>query len=280
MSLVYLNGKYKPLAETSVNVLDRGFTFGDGVYEVVPVFNRKIFQFEAHLNRLDHSLKSIYLDNPLARETWKDIFQRLINAIEVSDQSLYLQITRGVSPRDHDISLADHPTVFVMSRPMPERKLSGGISAITHADIRWQYCDVKATSLLASVLLRHKAGEHGAREAILVRDGKVTEGAASNVFLCRDGQVLTPEKCNHVLPGITRDLLLEIFRENKIDCAERSIDAVELSYADEIWISSSTWEIVPVIRLDDKPVGKGRPGAVWERVNTLYQKFKQSFCET
>ena len=278
MSLVYLNGEFKPLTEAFVNVLDRGFTFGDGVYEVIPVFNRTIFRFDEHLQRLDNSLKSIYMDNPLSKEEWCSIFERLIETVKETDQSIYLQITRGITERDHDIALADKPTVFVMSRPIAKKDFSAGIKAIVHDDIRWSYCDIKAITLLPSVLLRHQAKEKGAKEAILVKDGYVTEGAASNVFIIKDNIVYTSPKNNNVLPGITRDLVLELLSHGNIEFKEEPIKLDMLLNADEVWITSSTWEIVPVIKLDDKAVGDGRVGPVWYQANDLYQKFKQNYC--
>ena len=276
MTTVYLNGEYKPLAEASVNVLDRGFTFADGVYEVIPVFNRKLFRFEEHYQRLLNSLKAIYMDDPLTKKEWLDIFNKLIDTVEEANQSIYLQITRGVTERDHDISLADKPTLFAMSRPIVKKDLSSGIKAITNQDIRWQYCDIKAIALLPSVLLRHKAKEQDAKETILHRDGIVTEGAASNVFIVKDDVVYTPPKNNYVLPGITRDLVVEILKENKFDILEEPIKLPQLLNADEIWICSSTWEIVPVIKLDNKSVGKGCVGPMWEKINNLYQQYKAS----
>ena len=276
MTTVYLNGEYKPLAEASVNVLDRGFTFGDGVYEVIPVFNRKVFRFEEHHQRLVNSLKALYMDDPLTKDEWCNICNKLIDTVEETDQSIYIQVTRGVTERDHDISLADKPTLFAMARPIVKKDLSSGITAITNEDIRWQYCDIKAITLLPSVLLRHKAKQQGAKEAILHRNGIVTEGAASNVFIVKDEIVYTPPKNNHVLPGITRDLLVEILRENSIELLEEPVELKQLLNADEVWISSSTWEVVPVIELDNKPVGQGHVGPMWEKTNNLYQQYKAS----
>lgn len=276
MTTVYLNGEFKSLADASINVLDRGFTFGDGVYEVIPVFNRKIFRFDEHIQRLGNSLKAIYMDNPLMKDEWNMIFNQLIDTLEETEQSIYLQITRGVTERDHDISLAEHPTVFAMSRPIVKKDLSSGIKAITHEDIRWQYCDIKAITLLSSVLLRQKAKEQGAKEAILIRDGYITEGAASNVFIVEGDTVYTPPKNKHVLPGITRDLLLEILSKNNVNYLEAPIKLEQLLNADEIWVTSSTWEIVPVVKLDNKPVGSGTTEPMWDKVNHFYLEFKKS----
>ena len=279
MSLVYLNGEFKPIEEASVSVLDRGFTFGDGVYEVIPIFNRKIFRFSEHIMRLENSLREIYMSNPLKENEWRDIFNKLIDSLEQANQSIYLQITRGVSRRDHDISIADKPTVFAMSRPLETNNFSSGIKAITHEDIRWQLCNIKATTLLPSILLRHKAKEQEAREAILIRDKYVTEGAASNVFVCTDDKILTPARTSHVLSGITRDLIVEILMHNDLPIVEGSISESKLLSAGEIWVTSSTWEIVPVVELDDKLVGNGKPGPLWKQANKLYQGFKNDYCE-
>ena len=275
MSLVYLNGEYKPLAAASVNVLDRGFTFGDSVYEVIPVYNRHVFCGEAHLARLDNSLTSIGMANPLSRAAWSQVFSTLIDAGEAPDQSLYLQISRGVSERERDIPRSSRATVFAMSRLLTRPDPARGIRAITHEDIRWQCCDIKATTLLASVLLRRRAQERGAKEAILIRDDKLTEGAVSNVFICNQGVISTPEQDHHILPGITRAALIDILRQNDMACRQRRIERPELLRAEEIWLTSSTWEIMPVIQLDDAPVGNGRPGPLWARANALYQDFKQ-----
>ncbi len=275
MTTVYINGEFKPLAEASINVLDRGFTFGDGVYEVIPVFNHKIFRFDEHIQRLDKSLKAIYMNNPLTKDEYLNIFNQLIDSLDETNQSIYLQITRGVTDRDHDISIADNPTVFAMSRPIIKKDLSSGIKVITHEDIRWQYCDIKAITLLPSVLLRHIAKEQGAKETILVREGYVTEGAASNVFIVKNDKVYTPPKDRHVLPGITRDLVLEILAKNNINYIETPIKLEQLLNADEIWITSSTWEIVPVVELDSKPVGNGNTGKMWKKANDFYQELKR-----
>ena len=279
MSLVYLNGEFKPIEEASVNVLDRGFTFGDGVYEVIPIFNRKIFRFSEHIMRLENSLREIYMNNPLKENEWRDIFNKLIDSLEQANQSIYLQITRGVSRRDHDISIADKPTVFAMSRPLETNNFSSGIKAITHEDIRWQLCNIKAITLLPSILLRHKAKEQEARETILIRDKYVTEGAASNVFVCTDDKILTPPRTGHVLSGITRDLIVEILMHNDLPILEGLISESKLLSASEIWVTSSTWEIVPVVELDDKLVGSGKPGPLWKKANKLYQSFKNNYCE-
>ena len=277
-SIVYLNGHYLPIEEAKISVLDRGFTFGDGVYEVIPVYNSHIFRLKEHIERLNNNLDEIFIDKPHKIDQWEKILRELINKNSekgtAKDQSLYLQVTRGVSERDHAIDIATEQTVFAMSRPLVKKDSSAGISAIVEEDIRWKYCHIKAITLLPSVILRHKAKQSGATEALLIRDGYVTEGAASNVFIVKSGIVKTPAKDGSLLPGITRDLVVELLSESGIPCEEVLIKETELRQADEIWITSSTWEIVPVIELDGKPVGTGSPGEVWQQASRIYQAFK------
>ena len=276
--IVYLNGQYLPIEDAKISVLDRGFTFGDGVYEVIPVYEGHIFRMREHLERLNNSLDEVYIDRPYALEQWQEILRELIEKNSIkntgNDLSLYMQVTRGISERDHAIDIATKQTVFAMCRPLPEYDHSAGISAIIEEDIRWKYCHIKAITLLPSVMLRHKARDAGATEAILVKDGYITEGAASNVFIVKNGIVKTPPKDGSLLPGITRDLVVELLTESGIPCEELAIKEIELKQADEIWITSSTWEIVPVIRLDNNPVGTGRPGEVWQQASEIYQTFK------
>ena len=213
-------------------------------------------------------------------EQWQEILRELIEKNSDKntgdDLSLYMQVTRGISERDHSIDIATEQTVFAMCRPLPKNNRSAGISAIVEEDIRWKYCHIKAITLLHSVVLRHKARDAGATEAILVKDGYITEGAASNVFIVKDGIVKTPPKDGSLLPGITRDLVVELLTESGISCEELAIKEVELKQADEIWVTSSTWEIVPVISLDNNAVGTGRPGEVWQKASEIYQAFKTS----
>ena len=275
MAVVYLNGNYVPLEEARIPVLDRGFTFGDGIYEVFMVYRKQIFRFEQHMQRMDDSLAAIYLQNPLSREQWRKILMTLVDDNPDANQSLYLQVTRGVSEREHAITVAQTPTIFAMSKPLPQRDLTRGISAITLEDIRWKFCHIKAITLLPSVLLRHQAVQAGATEAILHKGDEVTEGAASNVFVVKDGRVTTPAKGNQILSGITRDLVVELLQTEGIPCIEGQVSRSDLFHADEIWITSSTWEIVPVIKLDGRAVGDGKPGQVWQQADALYQRFKR-----
>jgi D-alanine transaminase len=277
-SIVYLNGHYLPIEEAKISVLDRGFTFGDGVYEVIPVYNNHIFRLKEHIERLNNSLDEVFIDKPHGMNQWEKILHELIDKNSANDtaldQSLYIQVTRGVSERDHAIDIATDQTVFAMSRPLVKKDRSVGISAIVEEDIRWKYCHIKAITLLPSVVLRHKAKQSGATEALLIRDGYVTEGAASNVFIVKDGVVKTPPKDGSLLPGITRNLVVELLLKSGIACDEVTIKESELRQADEIWITSSTWEIVPVVELDGKPVGTGSTGVVWQQACEIYQTFK------
>lgn len=276
MEIVWLNGRFLPAAEAMVPVLDRGFIFGDGVYEVIPVFGAHILRLAEHIARLRQSLAAIYMESPHDDGAWCDIVDGLLarNACG-RDRSVYLHVTRGVAPREHVLRAPVPATVFGMCTPIPERVFDTGLSAITHADIRWEYCDIKATSLLPGVLLRERARRaDGSSEAILLRDGLVTEGAASNIFVVLGGMVRTPPKSHHLLPGVTRDLAVELLRVAGPGCEEAPISAAELRGADEIWMTSSTLGIAPVTRLDGRPVGDGRPGPVWRAADRIYQDFK------
>jgi D-alanine transaminase len=274
---VYLNGKFLPLAQAQVSVLDRGFLFGDGVYEVIPVYGRHFFRLELHLQRLEHSLRAIRLENPRSLDQWRCLLQELVAANDGQDQALYLQVTRGPATRDHAFPERIEPTVFAMSNPLnplPADIRTRGIAAITREDIRWKYCHIKAITLLANTLLRQDALEAGAQEALLLRDDQVTEGAASNIFIVHGGGLITPPQSAALLSGITRDLVLELAQKGHIPCREEVISARDLIQAEEIWVTSSTREIVPVTCLDGKAVGTGRPGPLWREMDKWYQAYK------
>jgi D-alanine transaminase len=281
LAQVYLNGEFLPPDQARVSVFDRGFIFGDGVYEVIPVFGGRLFRLPHHLARLDASLGAIRLRNPHTQQEWNDIFTRLL-AVGSGDQSIYLQITRGVAPRDHAFPPNITPTVFAYAQPLkysPPEQLAQGVTAVTAADIRWQRCDIKAIALLANALLRQQAIDQGAVEAILVRDGVVTEGAASNIFVIKNGRLVTPPKGPFILPGITRDLVVEIARAKGIPCDELPVKIEALTSADEVWLTSSTKEILPITRIDGKPVGDGKPGPMHARMFALYKEYKQAFIQ-
>ncbi len=275
-SKVYLNGEYLPLSEAKVSVLDRGFLFGDGVYEVVPSYFGHLFRMQDHLDRLQDSLAKIRLQLPYNFEQWMEILSPLLD--QSKNQSIYLQITRGVAAkRDHAFPKNPIPTVFAMcSEIKPFAGVETGVKALTMEDSRWEMCNVKATTLLANVLLRQQAVEQGCAEAILHRDGYVTEGAASNLFAVIDGILITPEKTAEILPGITRKVILELAQANKFVLSEEIISLDALQTASEIWITSSTREIIPVVELDKKPVGNGTPGPIFHKINQLFQEYKKS----
>jgi len=274
MSLCYLDGAFLPLAEAKVSVLDRGFIFGDGVYEVMPVFGRRVLRLERHLARLERSLAAVDIANPLSRAQWADIVERLLAAQAGADFTVYVQLTRGAAPRNHQPPAGIAPTVFVMASPLAPVDPAVTVRAITHEDFRWQRCDIKSTSLLANVLLRQAAVAAGAAEAILVRDELVTEGAASNVFVVVDGRLRTPPLSTHLLPGVTRDLLVEILADSADAVLETDLTRAELERADEIFLTSSSRELAAVSHLDGRPVGASAPGPVFHRVVERYAAFK------
>jgi D-alanine transaminase len=273
---VYLNGQYLPLCDAKISVMDRGFLFGDGIYEVIPSYSGKMFHFQDHMERLENSLASIRLPNPHDRTQWLEILTPLLD--KNLDQSIYLQITRGVaSKRDHAFPENITPTVFAMcSNIVPFESLNSGVKALSVDDSRWELCNVKATTLLANILLRQQAVEQGCAEAILVKDGYVTEGAASNIFAVVDGILITPPIGREILPGITRNVILELARENNIPYSEDIISLDALKTASEIWLTSSTREIVPVVQLDNEAIANGKPGPIWRTMNQLFQAYKQS----
>lgn len=273
-SIVYLNGEFLPLKDAKVSVLDRGFLFGDGVYEVVPVYGGRPLRLDEHMERLSNSLRGIRMAPPLSVAEWSAVFSRLIQGGH--DQSIYLQVTRGVAPkRDHAIPPDIAPTVFAMCTPIAPLPVSG-IKAATVDDIRWQWCHIKAITLLSNVLLRQEAVDRGCAEAILIRDGHAVEGAASNLFVLVDGVLITPPKSNELLPGITRDLVLELAVQRGIPALERRITLDELKAAPEVWLTSSTREIMPVVELDGARVGEGVPGPLWHRMQAWYQDYKET----
>lgn len=277
--MIYLNGDFLPIEEARIPVLDRGFIFGDGVYEVIPVYSRRPFRLAEHLRRLQHSLDGIRLANPNSDGEWTRLIEQIIARNEGEDQYLYLHVTRGVARRDHAFPKETRPTVFIMSNPLlvpPEALLATGVGAITANDLRWMRCDIKAISLLPNVLLRQMALDAGAVETILLRDGFMTEGAASNIFLVMNGTLLAPPKNHLMLPGITYDVVLELAAAEKIPHEVREIFEHEVRSAQEILLTSSTKEIMPVTLLDDKPVGTGKPGPMFAQLYRHYQRYKQT----
>jgi D-alanine transaminase len=276
--MIYLNGEFMPIEQARIPVLDRGFIFGDGVYELIPVYSRRPFRLAEHLRRLQHSLTSIKLANPHDDQTWTQLITRLIALNEADDQSVYMHVTRGPAKRDHAFPKEVVPTVFLMSNPLttpPQQQVREGVPAITAVDNRWLRCDIKAISLLPNVLLRQAAVESGCAEAVLLRDGFMTEGAASNVFIVNNGILLAPPKNHLMLPGITYDVVLELAQANGIRHEVREVPEAELRGADEIWMTSSTKEVLAITSLDGARVGEGKPGPLFARMYLLYQDYKR-----
>ena len=278
--IVHLNGEFMPLAEARVPVLDRGFIFGDGVYEVIPVYSRQPFRLAEHLRRLQKSLDSVRLANPHSDAGWSQLVHDMIKHNDGDDQSIYFQITRGVAKRAHEFPAQVKPTVFMMSTPLltpPQEQIDHGIACITGTDFRWLKCDVKSVALLGNCLLKQTAVDAGAAEIILFRDGHLTEAAACNVLAVQDGVLLAPPKDHLILPGITYDVVLELAAANRMPLQMRAITEQEVRSAQEIWITSSTKEVLAVTRLDGAAVGDGKPGPLFRRMHALYQDFKRNF---
>ncbi len=272
--LIYLNGGFLPQEQAHVSVMDRGFLFGDGVYEVIPAYAGLPFRLKEHLQRLNASLEAIRMSPPLSDEQWRAVFGQLLAQRGNADQQIYLQVTRGAyGKRLHAIPEEVTPTVMAFAADLAVRDpelVKQGMSVITLDDIRWERCNIKAITLLANILSQQQARDEGAQEAILVRDGLANEGTASNLFIVKEGLIITPPKSQHLLPGITRDLVLELAREAGLPYAEASISVAELANAEEIWITSSTKEVMPVTRLNGLPVDNGHPGPIWEKMDALY----------
>jgi D-alanine transaminase len=276
--IAYLNGEFLPLDQAHVSVLDRGFIFGDGVYEVIPVYSRRPFRLPQHLQRLARSLDAIRLANPLTDSEWMRLIGEIVARNAGDDQSVYLQVTRGVARRDHAFPKEAKQTVFVMSGPLvtPARELvDNGVGCITATDYRWLKCDVKSVSLLGNCLLRQSAADAGAAEVVLFRDGSLTEASASNVFVIRKGTLLSPPKSHLILPGITYDVVLELAEAVGIPIELRAIPEREVRGADELWLTSSTKEVLAIVALDGKPVGTGKPGPVFKKLYPAFQEFKR-----
>ena len=273
----FLNGEYMPLEECKISPLDRGFIFGDGIYELLPVYNNRPFYLQQHLTRLERSISEIRIDNPYTRKEWESIVQSLIQQSSQEDLAIYIQVTRGIAARDHVFPADTRATVFAMANPLmpvPSEQLKNGVALITSEDIRWQRCDIKVISLLANILSKQDAMQASAVEAIMVRDKHALEGAASNLFLVRDNEVFTHPKDNLILPGITRDFILELLEQLKIKYTEQAIPKDWLYSSDELWITSSTKEILSATKIDGQVVGNGVPGELWKKVYTLYQEQK------
>ena len=278
-TIVYLNGVFLPQEEAQISVMDRGFLFGDGVYEVIPVYDRQPFRLHEHLARLQSSLDGIRLVNPHRVDEWESLIAQVIARADWKDQGVYLQVTRGTGPRDHAFPAQVKPTVFILPMaltPPSAEAVEKGVNAITATDTRWSRCDLKVTSLLPNVMLRQLSVDADCAETLLLRDGELIEGSVSSVFIVVAGVLRAVPKSNLMLPGITYDVVLELARAAAIEHEIRPVSENELRHADEIWITSSTKEVLAVTRLDGNDVGSGRPGPLFRRMHALYQTYKHS----
>ena len=280
-TLCHLNGQTLPLCDAKVSVLDRGFIFGDGIYEVIPVYGRRLFRFDEHMARLQRSLGKLRIANPHSRDGWLALVRALVADQPADDQLVYLQVTRGVALRDHVMPEGITPTVFGMTSalksPSPEMR-HHGVACVTARDFRWERGDIKSISLLGNVLARQISADHGATETLLFRDGWLTEASASNAWVVHEGALLGPPSGEHVLEGIRYDLLAELCEETGIAFNLRPIAEADVLAADEVMLSSATKEILPVTRIDGEGVGhgamRGKPGPVYARLFEAYQRAK------
>jgi D-alanine transaminase len=282
----FLNGEFIRLREAKVSVMDRGFIFGDGVYEVVPVYAGRPFRFEHHMARLDRSLGELRIPNPMSHAQWRDLVERLLadfardlgRPVAQTDQLVYLQVTRGVAMRDHAMLPGLAPTVFAMSNriaPPSDADRANGVACVSADDFRWKKAHIKSVSLLGSVMARQISVDAGAAETVMFRDGFLSEGAAANVWVVKDGQVLGPPKDNLVLEGIRYGLIDELCRAAGIGFALRPVARAEVFAADELLLSNASKEILAVTRLDGQPIGTGRPGPIYGKLYAGYQRAKQ-----
>jgi len=275
--IVHLNGALLRIADAKISVLDRGFIYGDGAYELVPVYGRQTFRMPHHLARLQHTLDAIRLANPHTRDEWQRLIGELIARQPFADQAVYLQITRGVAKRDHSFPKDVAPTVFMMSNPLPtptREQVERGVAVVTAEDNRWKRCDLKTISLLGNVLMRQLATDADAAETVMFRDGRLTEASSSNVLVVKDGGIVAPPKDNQILPGITYDAAIEFAREAGLAVDIRPISKAETLEADEMWLSSSTKEVIAVTTVDGRSFGGGAPGPVFKRMYDLFQSRK------
>jgi D-alanine transaminase len=275
--IVYLNGQFLPIEEAKIPVLDRGFIYGDGVYELIPVYKRRPFRLPQHLMRLQHSLDGIRLANPHSEAEWTSIIGEIVARQPFDDQGVYFQVTRGVAKRDHTFPAGVAPTVFMMSNPLSTpsaEQVARGVAVVTADDNRWRRCDLKTISLLGNVLMRQLAADAGAVETVMFRDGNLTEASASNVLVVIRGGIVAPPKDNQILPGITYGAVYEFAREAGMPFGMRPVSRAEALVADEMWLSSSTKEVIAVTTMDGRPFSTGVPGPVFRKMHALFQEHK------
>lgn len=276
--IVYLNGEFSPLSQAKISVLDRGFLFGDGIYEVVPVYERQAFRQAQHLARLQRSLDKIGIANPYTQEEWQKKIAQLCQLQEADDQLVYIQVTRGVAKRMHAFPANTTPTVFMMSNPFAHVAAAArtqGVRCVSMIDQRWQHCDIKSTSLLGNVLAAQFAVEHDGVESVQFRDGYLSEGAASNVWIVKDGALFGPPLDNLILEGIRVEFFHELCAKLNISLQHRLISQAEVFAADEVLLSSASKEVLAVVQLDDHTIGNGRIGPMYQALYDAYQEAKQ-----
>jgi len=282
-TLCHLNGQTMPLRDAKISVLDRGFIFGDGIYEVIPVYGRRFFRFDEHMARMARSLAKVRIPNPHTRDGWLALARELAAAQPAEDQLIYIEITRGVALRDHVMPVGIEPTVFAMTsamKPPSAEQRHQGVACVTARDFRWEHGDIKSVSLLGNVMARQMSADHGAMETVMFRDGWLTEASGSNVWVVHEGALLGPPKSAHVLEGIRYNLLAELCEDAGIAYNLRPISESDVRAADELMLSSATKEVLPITRLDGEGVGhgalRGKPGPVYAKLYEAYQRAKAS----
>lgn len=275
--MVFLNGEFLEQQQAKISTLDRGFLFGDGVYEVIPVYDKKIFQLQNHLQRLQNSLDAISIKNPYSTNEYRNIINKLITSNSSLNQSIYLQITRGIDAKRSHVFAHIKPTIYISSNELiikDEKYLSQGFKAILREDLRWARCDIKAISLLANVLYANEAKSNGVEEVILYKNDIITEGATSNVFILINNKIFTPKISNKILAGITREMVIKSIKNTNMQIIEKDISIKELLAADEVWISSSTREITPIFMIDDNSIGTQKISKIWKQIYHNFQLLK------
>lgn len=275
---VYLNGTITPLSEAKIPVLDRGFIFGDGIYEVIPVYQRKLFRSAQHLQRLFRSLAAVSIANPHDVQGWLALIEEVVRRHPAEDQLVYMQVTRGVAQRMHAFPRNEPtPTVFIMSNPLlplSDEARANGVACISMEDRRWLHCEIKSISLLGNVLAAQNAAVHEASESIQFRDGFLTEGSASNVWIVKNGCLIGPPRDNLILEGIRYGLMEELCAADRIPFETRRITRAEVFAADEVLLSSASKEVLAVVTIDDQPIANGKPGPIYKKLYAAYQAAK------
>lgn len=283
LPICYLNGEYLPLAQARISPLDRGFLFADSVYEVLPVFDGRMFRFREHCDRLARSLREIRLVSPHSHPQWLAILEELIRRNDGGDMYVYVQVTRGMEfGRNHNFPKDVSPTVFALASQLPvltPQLRESGLAAITVEDFRWGRCDIKSTALLANVLMKQQALDAGAQEAIIVRDGEVLEGSSTSIFVVSKGVAATPPDSHRILPGTTRDAAVEL-SAGSIPVEIRRVTLAEMRAADEVWLASATRDVLPVTRLDARPIGDGKPGPRWRQLSAAFVESRTRLAAT